>query len=205
MTSFGKDSNPTAREQALMSTGVPPCRTVAVYTFRGNRGTLGRRVRKALDDEVHGLGPGPTPRECLLYAGHTGVSTDSGNAIYGFHPDFGILPIWQAMQRLRNGDAFPGVVVDDTRVFAAARATRLRVQAFDVILPEPDFQDVERKLVAERKQSRYTYGFPNGDGDCNCTTWLERLALPLLSGSMDEFTALPGFSNYPSRRVGQCL
>jgi len=109
------------------------------------------------------------------------------------------------MQRLRNGDAFPGIVVDDTQVFAEATQHRLKVQTFDVILPDPDFQDFERKLIAERTKSRYTYGFPNGDGDCNCTTWLERLALPLLSGNMDEFTGLLGFSNYPRRRFGQCV
>ena len=73
-----------------------------------------------------------------------------------------------------------------------------------MILPDPGYHDFEGKLIAERKKSRYTYGFPNGDGDCNCTTWLERLALPLLSGSMDEFIGLPGLSNYPRRRFGLC-
>src|SRR5580704_12456255 len=120
-----------------MSTGVPRCRTVTVHTFRGDRAALGRRVRKALDDEKNGLAPGPSSLECLLYAGHTGVSTDSNKAIYGFNPDLGKLPIWQGMQRLRNGDAFPGIVVDDTPVFAAAMKNRLKVQTFDVILPDP--------------------------------------------------------------------
>ena len=103
-----------------MSTGVPQCRTVTVHAFQGDRGVLGQRVRKALDDEMNGRGPGPSPLECLLYTGHTGVSTDSDKAIYGFNPNLGKLPISQAMQRLRNGDALPGVVVDDTQVFAAA-------------------------------------------------------------------------------------
>ena len=191
-----------------MRAAVPQCRTVSIHTFRGNRAALGRRVRKALDDEMNGVGPGPSRLDCLLYTGHTGVSTDSDSVIYGFNPDFGQLPIWQGMQLLRNGDAFPGIVVDDTQVFAEARKHRLTVQTFDVILPDqPAFQDFERKLTAERKKrkSRYTYGFPNGDGDCNCTTWLERLGLPLLSGSMDEFTGLPGFRMYPRRRFGQCL
>jgi hypothetical protein len=188
-----------------MSMGVPRCRTITVHTFRGDRAAVERRVRKALVDEMNGIGPGPSQLECLLYAGHTGVSTDADKAIYGFNPNIGALPIWQAMQRLRNGDAFPGIAVDDTPVFAAATMHRLKVQTFDVILPDPDFQDFDRKLTAERKKSRYTYGFPNGDGDCNCTTWLERLALPLLSGIMDEFIALPGFRGYPRRRFGQCI
>jgi hypothetical protein len=69
---------------------------------------------------------------------------------------------------------------------------------------EADWNE-EDKLSAERRKSRYNYGFPNGDGDCNCITWLERLALPLLSGSVDEFTGMPGFNLYPNRRFGECV
>ena len=187
-----------------MNAAAPQCRTVTVHAFGGDRAALGRSVRKALDDEMHGVGSGPSRLDCFLYVGHTGVSTDSGRAIYGFSPDFGGLPIWQGMQLLRNGDPLPGVVVDDTQVFVQARKHRLKVQTFDVILPQPAFQDFEQTLTAERMKSRFSYGFPDGDGDCNCTTWLERLALPLLSGSMDEFTGLPGFSMFPRRRFGQC-
>jgi len=179
---------------------------VTVHLFRGNRGALGQKVRKALDDQQYGRGPGPSPLECLLYAGHTGVSTDSDPAIiFGFNPDFGNLPLWQAMQHLRNGAAFPGAVTDDTLVFAEAQKRRFKVLTFDVILPAPAFQDFERNLNAERNKSRYTYGFPNGDGECNCATWLERLALPLTSGSMIEFATMTASSHYPRRRFGQCI
>jgi hypothetical protein len=142
----------------------------------------------------------------VLYAGHTGVEVDSNpDVIWGFNPDIGKDPLWVAMQRLRNGDAYPGVVTDDTQVFAAARRRRLRVLRFDVVLPGPAFREFERTLRVERKRSRYTYGFPDGTGDCNCATWLERLALPLLSGSMDEFSTTTASSRYPSRRFGQCV
>src|SRR5579884_635889 len=177
---------------------MPRCRTITIHTFRGDSSALARQVLKQLDDERNGRGPGPSAMACLLYAGHTGVSTDLSPAVYGFNPDTGSLPVWQVMQRLRNGEAFPGVVRDDTPVFAAATAHGLKVMAFDVILPDPGFQAFRRTLDAERKGSRYSYGFPNGDGDCNCTTWLERLGVPLLTGSMDEFTSLPGFVYYPS-------
>jgi hypothetical protein len=188
-----------------MSTAVPKCRIVTVRTFRGDRGAFGKRVRKALEDAKNGRGPCPSMLECSLYTGHTGVSTDSDKTIYGFNPDPGKLPLWQVMQRLRNGDAFPGVVLNDGHVFAAAAGHGLTVLTFDVILPDPAFQDFERKLTAERKRSAFSYGFPNGDGDCNCTTWLERLALPLLTGSMEEFPALRGFVYHPSRRFGECV
>jgi hypothetical protein len=141
-----------------------------------------------------------------LYAGHTGVSVDSEpSVIWGFNPDIGTTPLWQAMQNLLNGDAYPGVVTDDTQVFAKARKRRLNVLTFDVLLPDPAFQDFEKRLHAERRQSQFRYGFPDGDGDCNCATWLERLALPLLSGSMIEFADLTASSRYPGRRFGRCI
>jgi hypothetical protein len=74
-----------------------------------------------------------------------------------------------------------------------------------VVLPEPAFQIFDQQLIAERKKSQYTYGFPDGDGDCNCATWLERLALPLLSGSMDEFAPMTASSRHASRRFGECI
>ena len=87
------------------------------------------------------------------------------------------------MERLKNGDPFPGIVTDDTAVFSAAARHGLVVMSFNISLPEPQFQDFRVRLDAERSASKYTYGYPNGDGDCNCTTWLERLGLPLLTGA----------------------
>lgn len=75
---------------------------------------------------------------------------------------------------------------------------------FAVVLPEPKYLALKRELATEQQQSRFTYSYPDGDGDCNCVTWLERLGLPLLSGSMNEFTGLPGFRQYPRRRFGKC-
>jgi hypothetical protein len=189
-----------------MTSALPVCRTIKVTTFRGDRS---RRFvsgfLKALDDEKNGWGAGPTILDCLLIAGHVGVSTDGGTTIFGFNPDSGRVPVWQWMDRLKNGDAFPGVVRDDTAVFATARKHGLPVQSLEVILPDPRFQDFVTRLDLERKNGQYTYGFPNGDGDCNCITWLERLGLPLLTGRMDEFIRLPGIVNCPSRRFGKCV
>jgi hypothetical protein len=199
-------ANPSRDKWKSLMSAVPQCRVVTVHLFRGNRGALGQSVRKALDDHRHGRGPGPTPLGCLLYAGHTGVSVDyQPSVIWGFNPSIGKTPLWQAMQVLLNGNAYPGFVNDDTQVFATARKKRLNVLTFDVILPDPVFQDFETKLNRERNQSLYTYGFPDGDGDCNCATWLERLALPLISGSMIEFADTTATSRYPRRRFGQCI
>jgi hypothetical protein len=189
-----------------MSSTPPACRTVTVFAFRGDRSRpFATAFLSALDDEKNRGGSGPTPGECQLFAGHTGVSTDGGTTLCGFNPDRGAVPVWQLMDGLKNGDAFPGVVRDDTAVFAAARKRGLTFLSFEVILPDPRFQDFKTTLDAERRKSQYSYGFPNGDGDCNCTTWLERLGLPLLTGRMNEFVGLPGMSSHPSRRFGRCV
>jgi hypothetical protein len=187
-------------------TPVLPCRPVTVLAFAGDRSRpFVARVFAALVDGMNGRGPGPSTLECLLLAGHAGVSTDAGLTIAGFNPDAGGLLAWQVMQGLQNGEAFPGIVTDDTGIFTAASQHGLAVEAFDVLLPEPAFQLFVAVLGRERQSSQHSYGFPNGDGDCNCITWIERLGLPLLTGRMDEFIGLPGRVSHPSRRFGRCL
>lgn len=184
----------------------PPCRSVAVFAFRGDRSRpFVTSFQGAFNDAKSGRGPGPSILDCFLFAGHTGVSVDGGATIHGFNPDGPGLAAWQLMERLKQGDAFPGIVRNDTHVFSLAQSHPLTVVSFEVILPEPQFQDFEQKLDAERQSSNYSYGFPDGYGDCNCATWLERLGLPLLSGSMDELVVLRGITLYRSRRFGQCV
>lgn len=182
---------------------LPLCRIVTVHTFRGDR-TIGFRQRlfQAIDDERNGRGSGPSEIDCLLFAGHSGLSTDANRVIWGFNPDKGTDPIWRLMNRLQSGDAYPGIVRDDTAVFTAAQGHGLMVLRFDVALSPRSFQTFRQKLTAEQRHSKYTYGFPDGDGDCNCTTWMERLGLPLLTGRMDEFTAVAGIAASVRRRFG---
>jgi hypothetical protein len=173
---------------------VPACRIVTIHTFRGDRRpTYRERFSQALDDQRKGRGPGPSVLECLVYAGHTGVSTDvDPTVIYGFNPDTGNVPICDVMDVLDAGGSYLGVVVDDTVVFAAAQQHGLKVLSYDVALSPASFAAFQRRLNAERRKSRFTYGFPDGDGDCNCTTWIEHLGLPLLTGYMSEFTVVTG-------------
>jgi hypothetical protein len=187
-----------------MST-VPICQIVTVHTFLGDRTpAFGQGFFTALDDERNGRGPGPSGLDCLLFTGHTGVSTEADKAICGFNADGGTDPIWQVIQRLRNGGAYPGVVRDDTAVFAASQQRGLTLLTFDIALSPSSFRAFQRKLTAERTNGQYRYGFPDGDSDCNCTTWLERLGLPLLTGRMSEFTAVAGVAAQARRRFGWC-
>lgn len=189
-----------------MSSAAPPCRKVTVYAFRGDRSrAFATAFLKKLDQQKNHCGPGPSAIDYLLFAGHAGVSLDEGATIYGFNPDAGGLPLWQLMDQLRKGDAFPGIIRDDTSVFAAARNHGMTVQSFEVILPEPRYLEFDTRLDSELKNSQYSYGFPNGAGDCNCITWLERLGLPLLTGRMDEFISLPRIAFLPTRRFSECV
>ncbi len=189
-----------------MSNTAPICNTIHVVLFRGVRSAaFGGQIVRALKEQKKGIGAGPSALDCFLLAGHAGVSTDRGTTIYGFNPEATGIPRWELMERLKNGDSFPGIVKDDTAVFSAAGTHGLLVNSFRVLLPNPRFQEFQGRLDEEQQASQYTYGYPNGDGDCNCVTWLERLGLPLLSGRMDEFSGLRGILLYPSRRFGQCV
>lgn len=185
--------------------GSPRSRSVTVHTFRGDRTkAFGQRFFGSLDDEQKGLGNGPSTIECLLFAGHSGVSIEQDPTVYGFNPNRGSDPVWRLMQRLRNGVAYPGVVQDDTSVFTAARNLGLTILNFEIVLSLRSFRAFRRRLAREmgNNGSQFTYGFPDGDGDCNCTTWIERIGLPLLTGRMDEFTVVTGVAGQVRRRFG---
>lgn len=189
-----------------MTSPTPHCRAVTVCTFGGERSrAFARAFLDALDEERFRGGPGPGAVTCLLFTGHTGISTDGGTTVYGFNPNTGGRAAWEVFDRLKSGAAFPGVVTDDTAAFAAARGRGMTVHHIDVLLPGARFQEFEARLDAERATSQYAYGFPNGDGDCNCTTWVERLGVPLLTGRMDELLRLSGLAAFPTRRFGRCV
>lgn len=189
-----------------MSGSPPKCCTASVFAFSGDRApAFATKVFTSLRDAQHRGGPGPSIDDCLLFLGHAGVSLDGAARIWGFNPDTSGVATWQAMNALRRGEALRGMVSDDAHVFASARNRGLAVLSYDITLPKPQFLDFKRKLDLERSKSNYSYGFPNGDGDCNCITWLERLGLPLLTGRMDEFAALPGIRSSSNRRFGHCV
>ncbi|HEV3003274.1 MAG TPA: hypothetical protein VGX78_02390, partial [Pirellulales bacterium] len=130
-----------------MSSVIPVCRTIEVFAFRGDR-TRGfaAAFQKKLQDGKNGLGAGPTMLECLLHAGHAGVSVDGRNTIYGFNPDAGALAVWQLLERLKQGEGFQGVVRDDLAVFNAAQHHPLTIVSFEVVLPDSRFQEFQSTL-----------------------------------------------------------
>jgi hypothetical protein len=140
--------------QLLVSVKVPPCQTVKVFAFRGDRSrSFAMAFQSKLDDEKNRAGPGPTMEECQLFAGHAGVSTDGGRSIYGFNPDSTGVPLWQLLNRLKSGDRFQGVVRDDISVFVAAQKKGLTLISYSIVLPDPAFQSFLSSLDAERRKS----------------------------------------------------
>jgi hypothetical protein len=104
-----------------MSNTVPPCRTITVCAFRGDRSRIfAKTFQRAIDHERHARGPGPALLDCLIRVAHTGVSTDRGTTIYGFHPDDMGVPVWQLVDGLKNGTAMSrlpsGVWQDEERL-----------------------------------------------------------------------------------------
>jgi len=106
---------------------------------------------------------------------------------------------------LQAGKAFPGLVSNDTAVFTAAAGHGLNVFSFQVLFPDSSFDAFLQRLDDERVSSQFNYGFPDGNGDCNCITWLERIGLPLLTGLTREFASLLAISANPRRRFGECV
>jgi len=182
-----------------------PCRRVSVIAFRGDRSpAFGTYFKSLLDAAAAGVGPEPSRFDCLRYAGHSGLSLDGGATILGFNPSPTGLSFAQMGAVLNAGGSLPGVVQDDTAVFQYAANQGLIVQSFLVLLTDSSWNELALRLDEERRNSKYSYGFPDGDGDCNCTTWMERMGLPLLTGAMTEFVVLPGFTTHTTRRFGRC-
>lgn len=188
-----------------MSVTVEPCRRINVAAFRGDRSAaFFARFQRRQNDKDRGIGSGPTRSECLYDAGHAAISMDNGPTLHGFSPDRSGLTTRQLFDRLRNGDALPGVVSDDTQMFEDAVDDGLTVHTIEIVLPQSRFEMLDAVLADEIQRSRFTYGFPNGEGDCNCVTWMERIGVPLLTGLMTEFAGLLTTTFLPTRQFGAC-
>lgn len=181
------------------------CQEIQVHAYQGRRdGLFQSQFRDKLQDDFKGTGPAPSREECLLYAGHAAVSLDGGRTLWGFNPDGGSLKAAGLINQLQNRQAFPGVVLDDTSAFRLARKHNVRIDVLRLFFPPPFFAEFEQRIQSEQSRSRYTYSFPNGEGDCNCLTWIERIGIPLFSGQMLEFMDSLKSVGYRDRRFGDC-
>ena len=181
------------------------CRTVLVVAFRGDRSAQAEaRFQDQMDNEEHHGGPAPSRVQCLLHAGHAGLSLDGGRQFFGFNPHNPGLSTRELFNRLAGGECLPGLVLDDTSVFQAADQVNLPIAVMEVHLPSNRHAQLDLTVKSETPSSRFTYGFPYGLGDCNCITWMERIGLPLVSGQMKELMGAFAAAGSLSRRFGNC-
>src|SRR5438477_6865791 len=97
---------------------MPKCRIIRIHAFRGDRtSTYWSSLFRKLEDEANGVGPSPTRTEVLLYAGHAGISLDGDKTILGFNPKIDRITYKDLLNRLKAGEAFTGVVLDDKPIF----------------------------------------------------------------------------------------
>jgi hypothetical protein len=132
------------------------------------------------------LPPPPTIEECVLYAGHVGVSFTRRGPIYGFLPDTGETPPLEVVRSLKNGGVYPGKVSDDTHLFEAAAAASIQVVTVEYSYDIQTAVGIENVVLNELASTSLTYSFPGHQGDCNCVTWLARMGLrmPETTGRM---------------------
>jgi hypothetical protein len=137
-------------------------------------------IRHTLDDERTGIGPGPSELDCLLFAGHLGVSIDLGRTIFGFHPAIAGLAMWRAIDQLRNGGALPGVVQDDTGCSPRRMRAVATFCSSTLYFPTHGFKRFERLLTASGKSATTYTGSPTetvtatvspswSASDCRCS------------------------------------
>ncbi len=97
----------------------PNVATVELVGYRGVREIDGRTRDQWTAREAARVKE-ETDRRPLLGAGHVGVSFDGGKTVIGLTPEFGEMPLPDVKGALEANKVFPGVVGNDTAVFAIA-------------------------------------------------------------------------------------
>jgi len=144
---------------------------------------------------------GENPPHPYRITGHVGYSLDDGRTIYGFGPDVGEMSAFEAVQSLRQGNRYPGIITDDTPVFrdvfenpGIGRDGKPQVVYEQKI---PVSREQYKSILAEHEARGVNapmddvfYGFP-GKNECtyNCATYPSRfgIEIPENSGNMRDY------------------
>ncbi|MGH9197538.1 MAG: hypothetical protein ACRD1T_17575, partial [Acidimicrobiia bacterium] len=182
-----------------------PCKRIYLHGFLGDKDHAAiKAFRKKLADAEAGLGPNPDIVECLMIAGHVGLSFESDSPIIGFLPNPGSEPMWQVMKTLKARTSFPGKVGDDTYVFDAAKKRGLSVLKVEYVFPESEYNRLKAACDALRSSCDYEYGFP-GAGDCNCASFPARIGFPIPEPTGQMLAYMDAMAKTPSPvRMGDC-
>jgi|GEM_PF-3145620 len=168
-----------------------PAPTVSIFGFRGAGST---KDLLAAD-----------PPHPYVVTGHVGYSFDSGATIYGFGPKVADgMSAYDAVQSLRNGTSYPGIITDDTAVFQSVANNpamgrggvpqAVIEQKIPVSLAEFDaIKAAHDGIGVNNPMDNVLYGFP-GQNACtfNCATFPTQLGIriPEASGNMRSYMPL---------------
>jgi hypothetical protein len=156
-----------------VSSVAPLCSSVWIHAFIGDRDEL-------LADRCRGYRPPPPSlEECLLYAGHVGLSFEDERIVYGFLPDAPQRPLCELLNQLKNLTAFPGSVADHTQFFNYAAAHGRNVVRLQYLYPNNDIAQVRATIRQQQNSCNLTYAFPGVSGSYNCATWLHKIGLQI--------------------------
>ena len=173
---------------------VPSNTEVPTVSLFGFRGAGSARDLMALD--------APHP---YVVTGHVGYSFDGGKTIYGFGPKMpdGI-SAFEAVQSLRNGASYPGVITDDTAIFrsianssAASRGgVPQAVIEHRISMSHEQFDMIKlahNAIGINSPMNNTMYGFP-GKNSCtfNCATFPMSIGIPIpeATGNMRNYMPL---------------
>ena len=135
-----------------------------------------------------------------------GISFEAKSPIYGFNPDTGSLSGWEVIKQLKEKgevrDPYPGVVIDDSKVFNMATSKKLNYKILEYVFPESKYEEIHSKFKAAQSRSGFTYSFPGQGGDCNCATWPKKIGIPIPGGNGAMKVYMSTFENNKIRRNG---
>ncbi|QTH15038.1 hypothetical protein C4C32_03780 [Pseudomonas corrugata] len=161
-------------------------RTVSLYGFRGAGSTS-----DLLAESTHPY----------VITGHVGYSLDGGKTIYGFGPSVSEgMSAYEAIQSLRNGTSYPGVISDDTFIFeSVANSTAMgrggvpqtvyqqkisvSQAQFDAIKTAHDAIGVGNPMVDVFYSFPVRGGVAPGGCHFNCSTFPNSLGIPIPENS----------------------
>ncbi|NWD72291.1 hemagglutinin repeat-containing protein, partial [Pseudomonas gingeri] len=169
-------------------------KTVSLFGFRGAGSTS-----DLLNNATHPY----------VVTGHVGYSFDGGKTIYGFGPSVPEgMPAYDAIQSLRGGVSYPGVISNDTSIFESVANNPVlgrggapqTVYQQQISVSQAQFDAIQAahdSIGVGNPMGDVLYGFPAKGGavpvDCyfNCATFPSSLGIPIPESTGAMRTYMP--------------
>jgi hypothetical protein len=202
-------SEKTVENNSQDTSAIEQCRKIFLHAYLGKNSDPGFKMAFKARLLVAKSGNGDLNiLDVLLWSGHVGFSFDSNpDTIWGFNPDIGSVPLWQALEHLKEKDSFfPGHITDDSIVFSHAADNGVEILIQEIIYPATKFNTIFGEFESHLSKCPLRYSFPGGKGDCNCATYPGRIKIwiPEQTGQMKDFIQALQATYKSSVRMGNC-